>query len=93
MTNDEYDTRRHARDLELMRHPDRWPQAMLPLKRYVNIQPNGSCEIKFSTLAKPADQFYHWYPDSISTGPDFTQGEVGGDELLLKLIQTGWLVD
>lgn len=89
MTNAEYNQQRSAKDLEMMRHPERWPQQFLPLKQYYNTEPNGSTDIRFAMLAKSADQFYHFVPD----GTDFANGRVGGDELLVELINASWLVD
>jgi hypothetical protein len=86
MTNKEYLEKRNARDLDLMRHPGRWPLVnKLPLKRY---KPEGGLDT--SMLVKPARDldFYRWVPDM---GPAFSR--FGGDELLVELIESGWLVD
>jgi hypothetical protein len=84
-THAEYLKKRGARDLEMMRHPERWPCGnQLPLKRYNEEKRMHD----FSILVKPARDFYHWVPE---TGPAFSR--LGGDELLVELINSGWLVD
>jgi hypothetical protein len=80
---------RQVKDLEMMRHPEHWPLEYLPLKRY-----KEPYRMEFSMLAKPARDFYHWvYEGQLPGQPDFTSGRLGGDELLVELVNNGWTVD
>lgn len=78
-----------SKDLAKTRNPASWPFGfMLPMKRYINLKPNGSMDgMDFGRLFHSDDGRYRFVNDADKTE------QLGGDELLLKLNQEGWMVD
>lgn len=76
------------KNLAFMRDPGRWPQGYpaIHLKKYINLKAGGSMDsMDFGRLSFKHGQ-YTFIPD---------QGPVkeGGDELLVEIVNNGWMVD
>jgi hypothetical protein len=80
-------------ELDMMSHPERWPQLVLPLKNY-KLRPDRyglpKVAILFASLSKP-HKFSILYDANIFGKPDDRKPEPITD--LQTLITAGWIVD
>jgi hypothetical protein len=84
---------RTKNDLEMMRRPHLWPSSVLHLKlRDLRAHTYRA----FALLSHTKEGQWVFTPkmkmDAFSE-PNFAKSEVGGDVLLKKLAETGWIVD
>jgi hypothetical protein len=81
-------------DLELMRKPREWPLALLPL---VKAESGLKTGVLWSPSEGPGEgkKFYFLEDGNLfdKVRPPMEEWRSGGEELLLKLIEEGWVVD
>jgi hypothetical protein len=90
MTNEE--VLRTHNDLEMMRRPVLWPLAILPLKNPSAFRTSGGLGVLWTT----GENEYVFREDvNLLKLPSLSAdgGRTGGDELLVQLVEEGWLVD
>jgi hypothetical protein len=84
---------RTKNDLEMMRRPRLWPSPVLHLKLQ---DLRGHTYRAFALLSHTKEGQFVFTPkmklDAFSE-PNFAKSEVGGDVLLKKLAEVGWIVD
>jgi hypothetical protein len=90
------------KNLEFMRHPERWPRqsrmlnrpdapkpaGSIFLKRYVNLNSDGSMDnMEFGML------FYYASSGHWLFAPEQGEYKKGDDTLLVTIVNNGWMVD
>jgi hypothetical protein len=80
-------------DLEMMRRPHLWPGLKLFLKRGRGPLQELAMLGCDEDSDDPIGVVWVFVPESEPFKPDFSRKETGGDEMLVRLCQEGWMVD
>lgn len=84
--------------LEMMRRPNLWPNLMLPLVQREQLYKGGDMEgvgVLWSPIIEGEGEKFGFLKghNMFMPIPKDAKWEIGGDELLVRLVKEGWEVD